>query len=238
MEPEPMPTRRASAPASRSLFAWSWVTTLPPMTSSSGTFVLSHLIISIWYTESPWEESRMTMSIPSAARALARSLSAGRVPIAAPQRRRPFLSSEGAPGGGRSFFDLTDARVIRPTSSPLSLTTGSLPFLDFKRISSSVSMSCDALPVTRSAASVMTSLSFVDRSMAKSPSRELTRPRSLPPTMPVSVTTTDVKPREVARASHSARVASGPRTSGRVTYPSLCALTTLRCATCSSWVML
>lgn len=40
-------------------------------------------IISIWKTEFPWEESRMTISRPASTRRARRSRSEGRVPTAA-----------------------------------------------------------------------------------------------------------------------------------------------------------
>lgn len=48
MEPMPMPTRSASAPASIRLAACCRVTTLPAITSMSGYAVLTCLIISCW----------------------------------------------------------------------------------------------------------------------------------------------------------------------------------------------
>jgi hypothetical protein len=53
MLPEPMPMRRASAPASHSRAACRPVTTFPQMTSSPGQLAFTHLSISTWYVESP-----------------------------------------------------------------------------------------------------------------------------------------------------------------------------------------
>jgi len=53
MEPEPMPTRSASAPASASRRACAPVTTLPATTSRPGCARFRCASISSWYTESP-----------------------------------------------------------------------------------------------------------------------------------------------------------------------------------------
>lgn len=55
MEPEPMPTRRPSAPAAIRFRACRDVTTLPQMTSSPSQLALTHRSISTWYVESPAE---------------------------------------------------------------------------------------------------------------------------------------------------------------------------------------
>lgn len=55
MEPEPMPTRRPSAPAAIRFCACRDVTTLPQMTSSPSQLALTHRSISTWYVESPAE---------------------------------------------------------------------------------------------------------------------------------------------------------------------------------------
>lgn len=55
MEPEPMPTRRPSAPAAIRFRACRDVTTLPQMTSSPSKLALTHRSISTWYVESPAE---------------------------------------------------------------------------------------------------------------------------------------------------------------------------------------
>ena len=66
-------------------------------------------------------------STPALTRAAARSRSPGRVPIAAPTSSCLFASLD-AEGKSRFFF--RSVREVRAMSSCLSLTMGSLPFLD------------------------------------------------------------------------------------------------------------
>lgn len=53
IDPEPMPTRRASAPASMRLRACRPVTMLPQMMSSPGQRCLIHFTMATWYPLSP-----------------------------------------------------------------------------------------------------------------------------------------------------------------------------------------
>ena len=92
MDPEPMPTRNPSAPASISRRACCPVITLPATISNDGNSFLQNRIISTWYVESPWLESKITQSTPADTSARTRSRSLGRVPTAAPQSKRPRAS--------------------------------------------------------------------------------------------------------------------------------------------------
>mmetsp|Transcript_5098 Transcript_5098/g.12689 ORF Transcript_5098/g.12689 Transcript_5098/m.12689 type:complete len:271 (+) Transcript_5098:790-1602(+) len=238
IEPEPMPTRSPSAPASSSRRACTCVTTFPAMMSTPGIAVLRNFTISTWYVLSPWDESRISASTPAAASASARALSASRVPMAAPHSSRPRASNDGAPGLGRNFLSFSEARVSSPTRAPPASTTGSLPFLLASNFSSMSSIVSPALPVSRLAAGVMTDARVAERSDTSSESREVTNPINAPPTAPLSVTQTEVNPRRVASWSSAAKVAVGAITSGRVMYPRRCALTAVTFATCCSAVML
>mmetsp|Transcript_11303 Transcript_11303/g.48238 ORF Transcript_11303/g.48238 Transcript_11303/m.48238 type:complete len:397 (-) Transcript_11303:359-1549(-) len=221
MEPLPMPTRRPSAPASSRRLACACVTTLPAMTSTPGTSSFRKRTMAIWYVLSPCDESRMMASRPSAASALARALSPSRVPTAAPQNKRPCLSTVGAPGGGRSFLSFTDERVMRPTSSPAAFTTQSFPRLEATSAFSKSSIASVALPTSRSFTGVMTDATVAARLDTSSWSRLVHRPSRAPPIKPVSVTTTLVNPRLVLSWSRKDSGVFGVTTSGRTTYPSL-----------------
>mmetsp|Transcript_8241 Transcript_8241/g.28914 ORF Transcript_8241/g.28914 Transcript_8241/m.28914 type:complete len:296 (-) Transcript_8241:284-1171(-) len=236
MDPLPMPTLRPSAPAWHSRAACAPVTTLPAMTSRPACVRLRCLIMSSWYTESPWELSRTTASTPSLTSIATRSLSPSLVPTAAQHSRRPSGESEGAPGGGHAALRESSALVATALSSPSGPTTGSFPFLLLLSVRSISSGPVPSASVTTSA--VITSLSGVCLSATNSTSRLVTMPSSFPPSAPVSVTAADRKPREARRASTSATVASGRRTAGRATVCGRWALTAAACDACVSAVML
>ncbi len=89
IEPQPMPTRIASAPASIKLRHWSWVTTFPAITSSSGHLSLIYLIVSSWNLLQPWAVSMTTKLTPVSRRRRIRSLSSSLVETAPPTWKGP-----------------------------------------------------------------------------------------------------------------------------------------------------
>jgi hypothetical protein len=132
MLPEPMPTRRPSAPAPMSCAACSRVTTLPAITSSAGNVALHQRTMSSWNTLFPCELSSTTMSSPAATSAASRSRSAGRVPTAA-AAYSCFVSGR-LLASGYAWFLSRSERATSDASAPCSSTIGSLPFLDERRI--------------------------------------------------------------------------------------------------------
>mmetsp|Transcript_67971 Transcript_67971/g.153746 ORF Transcript_67971/g.153746 Transcript_67971/m.153746 type:complete len:230 (+) Transcript_67971:179-868(+) len=186
MEPIPMPTRRASTPQSMRCLACSLVTTLPPMTCKSGCCSFIHLMIPCWKVLSPWLLSTTTASTPAATSMLMRSRSDCRVPTAAATMSRPWASFV-ASGKSACFF-----RSVRATSAtrlPDFVMMGNLPLLELRMISLASASSTPSSAVTRSCRFVMTNATRVlHMSSTKSVSRFVTRPRSLEPMLPSSVT--------------------------------------------------
>mmetsp|Transcript_149073 Transcript_149073/g.211842 ORF Transcript_149073/g.211842 Transcript_149073/m.211842 type:complete len:300 (+) Transcript_149073:767-1666(+) len=219
MEPMPIPTRRASAPHSMRFLACRFVTTLPATTCRSGKLLLIHLIISCWNKLSPWLLSMTTASTPAATRARTRSLSLGRVPMAAATRRPLFTASFVALGN--STFFLMSVRETMATSRPDWVMIGSLPFFDFCRRAFASKRSQPSRMVTRSFAGVMMALSRVFRSAMKSVSRFVTKPSSLAPICPFSVTGNPVKPCLVLSTSNSSKVIVGRTQTGSRMKPAL-----------------
>ena len=120
MEPGPMPTLTASAPASTSMRAASPVAMLPAMTCRSGWWRLISRTRSITPLEWPWAVSTTTTSTPAATSFSSRSWLSPPVPRAAPTRSLPELSFEAS--GWVSAFRMS-LTVMRPRSSKASLTT-------------------------------------------------------------------------------------------------------------------
>mmetsp|Transcript_11045 Transcript_11045/g.30897 ORF Transcript_11045/g.30897 Transcript_11045/m.30897 type:complete len:322 (-) Transcript_11045:336-1301(-) len=250
MDPLPIPTRRPSAPTPMSLSACLEVTTLPAMTCKSGKLFLMYFIISIWYTESPWLESRITASTPSFTRASSLTLSFSLVPTAQPMQSLPSLFTVAVPMGVGYLksWSFSSPRSTTPTRAPSSPTTGRRPFLLDASLALTASSPSVAETVTRSPAFVMTSPSFTSAVLfpaSMSTSLVVTRPRSFPPSSPVSVTSTvGYFPAERPRPSHSSStcpsVASAESTRGskadpvQGTYRFAC----LTIAACSSTVQL
>mmetsp|Transcript_89431 Transcript_89431/g.213645 ORF Transcript_89431/g.213645 Transcript_89431/m.213645 type:complete len:241 (-) Transcript_89431:215-937(-) len=160
-----------------------------------------------------------TASTPAATRARTRSLSLGRVPMAAATRRPLFTASFVALGN--STFFLMSVRETMATSRPDWVMIGSLPFFDFCRRALASKRSQPSRMVTRSFAGVMMALSRVLRSAMKSVSRFVTKPRSLAPICPFSVTGNPVKPCLVLSKSNSSKVIVGRTHTGSRMKPAL-----------------
>mmetsp|Transcript_46329 Transcript_46329/g.86522 ORF Transcript_46329/g.86522 Transcript_46329/m.86522 type:complete len:313 (+) Transcript_46329:551-1489(+) len=232
MEPMPIPTRSASAPHSMRFFACCFVTTLPATTCRAGNWDLIHLTISCWKTLSPWLLSMTTASTPAATNARTRSLSLGRVPIAAATNRDLLTGSLVALGN--STFFLMSVLETMAMNKPDLVTMGSFPFLDVCKREFACRRSQPSSIVTRSLVGVMMALSRVWRSRTKSVSRFVTRPRSLAPVRPVSVTGKPVKPCFVFKVSNSANVIVGGTQTGSRMKPALYFFTRATSFACSS----
>mmetsp|Transcript_145318 Transcript_145318/g.264072 ORF Transcript_145318/g.264072 Transcript_145318/m.264072 type:complete len:241 (-) Transcript_145318:317-1039(-) len=156
-------------------------------------------------------------STPADTKACTRSRSLGRVPTAAATIKL-LLSSLVASGKSAFFF-----RSVRATSAkirPSLLMTGSFPFFDSLRI---LLQSCKERP-----SSAVTSLSMLVmmaptrmlmRSATKSVSRFVTRPSSLEPMLPSSVTGKPVNPQLPLTTSSSATVIVGLMQMGSMMKP-------------------
>ncbi len=92
IEPGPMPTLTASAPASARSATASAVATFPAMSGTVGNLALKRRTASSTPVECPWAVSMATMSTPADTRASARSRLSLETPMAAPTTRRPWRS--------------------------------------------------------------------------------------------------------------------------------------------------
>mmetsp|Transcript_19418 Transcript_19418/g.49742 ORF Transcript_19418/g.49742 Transcript_19418/m.49742 type:complete len:289 (+) Transcript_19418:188-1054(+) len=232
MEPMPMPTRRASAPQSIRCLACRFVTTLPATTCVVGYSDLIHLTISCWKTLSPWLLSMMIASTPASTSILTRSLSVGRVPMAAATMRLLVLSLVAK---GNSAFFLKSVRATSATNLPSGVTTGSFPFLDSRSLALASDSSTPSGAVTSLSNLVMTPLTVVDcLSFTKSLSRFVTRPSSLDPILPSSVTGKPVKPQVSRSLSSSASGVVGGMHTGSRMKPLLYFFTFITSLACTS----
>mmetsp|Transcript_98536 Transcript_98536/g.261862 ORF Transcript_98536/g.261862 Transcript_98536/m.261862 type:complete len:298 (-) Transcript_98536:224-1117(-) len=236
MEPMPMPTRNPSTPASMRCLAWRFVTTFPPTTCKAGKVSFIHLTISIWKTLSPWLLSTMIASTPAATSARTRSRSFGRVPTEAATTRFLFPSLVDS---GKSACFLRSARVTKATSRPSLVMMGSLPFLEDCRSLLASWRFVPSRAVVHLSVGVMIWLTLVvARSGTKSVSRPVTRPSSLEPTVPSSVTGKPVKPHFLLRTSSSDIIIVGLMHIGSVRKPFLKRLTFMTSSAWSSTGML
>mmetsp|Transcript_7913 Transcript_7913/g.16751 ORF Transcript_7913/g.16751 Transcript_7913/m.16751 type:complete len:239 (-) Transcript_7913:381-1097(-) len=196
--------------------------------------------MSIWYLESPWDESTMMTSPPASTRAAARVRSSGLVPMEAPTRSCLFSLSLDAKGKSRFFCK--SVRAMSATSSPLLFRTGSFPFLDAFNISFASSRVTPSFATLSLSLGVMNSLTLMVGSSTKVVSRFDMIPTSFPPILPVSVMGMPEYPWVFLMWKTSATVASGERQTGSVMKPFLNFLTLNTSAAWSSmekfeWMM-
>mmetsp|Transcript_108581 Transcript_108581/g.350520 ORF Transcript_108581/g.350520 Transcript_108581/m.350520 type:complete len:298 (+) Transcript_108581:109-1002(+) len=232
MEPMPMPTRSASTPQSMRCFAWRFVTTLPPMTWRSGNSSFIHRMMPCWKVLSPWLLSTTMASTPAITKALTRSLSLCLVPTAAATIKQPFSSLVAS---GKSACFRRSVRATRATKRPACVTMGSLPFFESWMRLLACAKSTPSSAVMRSAMVVMTEPTRTEsRSCTKSVSRFVTRPRSLEPILPFSVTGKPVKPHWRRRSSSSESSIVGEMQIGSMMKPLLYFFTRMTSADCAS----
>mmetsp|Transcript_96038 Transcript_96038/g.296178 ORF Transcript_96038/g.296178 Transcript_96038/m.296178 type:complete len:268 (-) Transcript_96038:15-818(-) len=187
------------------------------MTCRDGNVCFIHLTISCWKTLSPWLLSTTMASTPAATRARTRSLSSGRVPTAAATTRFLFASFVDR---GKSACFLRSARATSARSRFSLVITGSLPFLEALRIRFASWRSTPSGAVVQASVGVMMLATRVfSRSGTKSVSRPVTRPSSLEPTVPSSVTGKPLKPHFSLSWSSSERRKVGLMQTGSVRKP-------------------
>ncbi len=92
MEPGPMPTLTADAPAAMSASVASAVATFPAMMSNRGYFFVSFRTVVTTMSECPWAVSTAMRSTPALTRASARSMVSPPTPTAAATRNLPIGS--------------------------------------------------------------------------------------------------------------------------------------------------
>mmetsp|Transcript_112198 Transcript_112198/g.356543 ORF Transcript_112198/g.356543 Transcript_112198/m.356543 type:complete len:289 (-) Transcript_112198:331-1197(-) len=232
MEPMPIPTRRASTPQSIRCFACLIVTTFPPMTCKSGNSAFIQRTMSCWKVLSPWLLSTMMASTPAATRALTRSRSSRRVPMAAATMRLPFLSFVAK---GNSACLLMSVRATRAIRRPPLVTTGNLPSFFSRMIMFAAANSMHSSATVKSPNFFMIDPTDVEDLLSrKSVSRFVTRPKSLEPMLPSSVTGKPVKPHLRRKSSNSAKVVVGMMQIGSKMKPFLYRFTFVTSLTCAS----
>mmetsp|Transcript_49817 Transcript_49817/g.80754 ORF Transcript_49817/g.80754 Transcript_49817/m.80754 type:complete len:239 (+) Transcript_49817:187-903(+) len=174
-------------------------------------------------------------STPAATSDRTLSLSEGRVPTAAATRRQ-LLPSFVAIGKSACFF-----RSVRATSAtirPAFVTMGSFPFLESFRRRCASGRSTPSSAICMAEIFVMTWPTRVESlPLMKSQSRLETKPKSMEPMHPSSVTGKPLKPHCFRSLSSSERVIRGLMQTGSVMKPFLNRLTFATSATCSSTVM-
>ena len=131
IEPGPIPTFTASAPALASILAASPVAILPTTMSTSGKCCLASFTFSITERLWPCAVSMTMASTPAATSAAIRSRVSDVTPTPAATRRRPFSSLHAI---GLSFAFVMSLYVIKPMRCPCSSTTGSFSILCCRRI--------------------------------------------------------------------------------------------------------
>ena len=154
IEPGPMPTLIASAPALMRSSVARAVATLPAMTGTFGYLALICLRQLKIMTLCPCAESSTRTSALALTSSSTRSIKSRVMPIAAPASRRPLTSR--AECGYRTAFSIS-LMVIRPRRRNSSSTIGSFSILCFRRISCAPLRSVPTGAVTRFSL-VMTSL--------------------------------------------------------------------------------
>ncbi|MCY1532298.1 hypothetical protein D9M68_675630 [compost metagenome] len=122
IEPGPMPTLTASAPASISALVPAAVATLPAMMRTEFESFLTRATASSTRCEWPWAVSTTIRSTPASINRSARSKPSSPTEMAAAARRRPCASLEAF---GLSCAFSMSLTVIRPTQRPSASTTRS-----------------------------------------------------------------------------------------------------------------
>mmetsp|Transcript_108583 Transcript_108583/g.350526 ORF Transcript_108583/g.350526 Transcript_108583/m.350526 type:complete len:234 (+) Transcript_108583:107-808(+) len=184
---------------------------------------------------SPWLLSTMIASTPAETNARTRFLSLSRVPTEAATTRLLLVSFVAS---GKSACFLRSALTTSDTSRLSLVMTGSLPFLESFRSLLASTRSTPSGAVVQRSVGVMMALTRVDpRSCTKSVSRPVTRPRSLEPTVPSSVTGKPLKPHFFCSVSSSASIMEGLMQTGSVMKPFLKRLTLITSCTWSSMDM-
>ena len=211
IEPGPIPTLTASAPASISARVASPVATLPAITCRSGYFSLIIFRQFSTFWEWPCAESSTMTSTLAATKAATRSSTFAVIPTPAPQSSLPWESL--AARGYLIVFSIS-LMVIRPLRLKSLSTIGSFSFLAFARIFFASSRVMPSGAVIRPSL-VMDSLIFLVKSVSNFRSRLVMMPTNFLP----SVIGTPEILNFAINASASARVCSGDRENGSVMTP-------------------
>ena len=230
IEPGPIPTLTASAPAWASAFAPAAVATLPAITCNVLKLFFKVLSASITPLLWPCALSSDTISTPTCCKADALSSRSFVMPKAAPTCNLPKPS---LPAFGKFLSCNISLKVMSPMSTPCLSTTGNFSILYFCKIFSAFFKSVPAGAVTRFSF-VITSLTFFRLSFSKRRSRLVKIPASL-----LSSVTMGIPPILFSFISLSASpiVESTVRVNGSMIIP-LSLLFTLRtCSACCSILM-
>ena len=231
IEPGPMPTLIASAPASISARVASAVATLPATTwaelESFFTRSTARATSLLW----PWAVSMMTTSHSAASSASVRSKPLSPTVVAAATRRRPAASLVAL--GKVTAFSMS-LTVIRPMQRKASSTTSSFSIRRWWSRRRASSWPTPSFTVARFSCVISSRTGWAGLS-AKRTSRLVTMPTSLPP---ASTTGMPLIRLAAMIAWASPRVALGPIVIGLTTIPLSKRLTARTAAHCSSIVRL
>ena len=166
IEPGPIPTFTASAPASTRYLAASPVAILPTTQSICGYCFLTCFNTSTTPLECPCAVSTTSASAPASTKAATRSNVLKVTPTPAATRRRPFESLQAV---GLSFARVISLYVISPTSLFWLSTTGSFSILCCCRMLAAASRSVDWSATIRFSFVITSSTErFISRSKRKS----------------------------------------------------------------------
>ncbi len=235
IEPGPMPTLTASAPASTSAIAASSVTMLPAITCWLGHLALILRTVSITPREWPCAVSTTITSTPASRSAAARSSVSALVPMAAPTRSAPRSSLQ-ARGNSVAFWK--SLTVIMPLRSKSSPTTSTFSMRCLCSRPSTSSLGAPSRTVTSRSRGVITADTGESKRVSKRRSRWVTMPTALPSR------TTGTPEMFLARVSSSTSriVASGRTVIGSWMMPLSKRFTRATCRACAStdmflWMM-
>ena len=212
IEPGPMPTLTASAPASTKAKAASAVAMLPATMSMLPNASFTARTVSITPRLWPWAVSTMTASTPASTKAATRSWVSAVTPTAAATRSRPYWSLHEL---GNSLNLRMSRYVMRPTNWPSPSTTGSFSMRCSRKICSALDKSLPSW-VTMRLSLVINSVMGRDMFFSNRRSRLVTMPTSLPLAF-----TTGMPPILCSRmmASASPEVASSAKVTGSWIMP-------------------
>ena len=175
IEPGPMPTFIASAPASANALAPAAVATLPAITSIFLYSFFMAFSISITPLVWPCALSRQIIFTPAFCRASTRTKVSVVMPTPAPTNSLPLLSFMAC---GWFFNFKISPKVTSPISLPALLTTGSFSILFFLKMSSAFFKSVPSGAVMRLSL-VITSLTFMFLFISKRRSLLVSMPTNL-----------------------------------------------------------
>ena len=227
IEPGPMPTFIASAPALANALAPAAVATLPAITSILAKLFFIAFSMSITPLVCPCALSRHITSTPTLCRASTLCKVSLVMPTPAPTSKRPLPSFTAC---GWFFSFSISPKVTRPISLPALFTTGNFSILFFLKMSSAFFKSVPSGAVMR-LSFVITWLTLRVRFISKRKSRLVSMPTNL-----LALSTMGMPPILLSLISCNASptVASGSKVMGSSINPFSLRFTLRTCSACKS----